>query len=156
MPNDPLVPVHTSINIDNRITLPKHFSDLLPWIMGKEVKAWLFLVESGRHRLLSDGEVQNDPQLEPVRLLILQEKFSIATEPSYAEHLRKAAIVARLVPITINLHQGSWRIPFPKEFKTLGPTDCNPNALSILFSPEAYVEIWHTDVLRRAACSPLA
>lgn len=155
MPSDPLVPIHMSINIDNRITLPKHFSDRLTWITGKEVKAWLFLTEPGRHRLLSDEEVRNDPQLEPVCLLILQEKSAIATEPSHAERFTHSAIVARLIPITISAHQGSWRIPFPKEFKTLAPIDSNPNALSILFSPEGYVEIWHTDVLRKAAYSPL-
>jgi hypothetical protein len=155
MPNDPLVPVHISTNIDSRVTLPKPFADRLPWITGKEVDAWWFLLEAGRHRLLSDEQVQSDPQLEPVRLLVLQQTSGATAQPSYTMRLRDAAIVARLVPITAKLHQGSWRVPFPKEFEALAPTDVNPSVLSILFSPEAYVEIWHTDVLRKAVSLPL-
>jgi len=154
MPNDALVPAHMSVSIDNRITITKPFSDRLAWITGTEVQAWLFLLEPGRYRLLSDEDVQNDPQLEPVRVLILQEKPVVATEASYAENSRDAAIVARLIPITIRFHKGSWRIPFAEERRALAPPDCNPRAISFLFSPEGFVEIWYTDVLRRALTPP--
>jgi len=151
-PRIPLVQ-HTSPAIDNRVTLPKQFCDRFAWITGKEVQAWLFLPELGRYRLLSDNDVENDPQLEPVRLLILEEKSAVSTQPSRAKHTRDAAVVARLIPITIDHHKGSWRILFAEEWAALAPADCNPRALSILI-PEGYLEIWYTDVLRRALAPP--
>jgi hypothetical protein len=150
MPIDPLVPVHTSVSIDNRVTIPKPYSDRLAWIKGTEVEAWLFLPEPGRYRLLSDEDVQNDRQLEPVRLLILQEKPVATVEASHAENLRDVAIVARLIPITVRSHKGSWRFAFSEEWRGLAPPNCNPRTISFLFSPEGFVEIWYTDVLRRA------
>jgi hypothetical protein len=145
---------HTSPASDNRVTLPKHLCDRFTWITGKEVQAWLFLPEPGRYRLLSDEDVENDPQLESVRLLILQEKSAVPTQPSYVKNMRDAAVVARLIPITIDLHKGSWRVLFAEEWAALAPPDSNPRALSILISPEGYLEIWYSDVLRRALAPP--
>jgi hypothetical protein len=153
MPSEPLVPVHVSPDPDNRISLPKHFSDRIPWMTGTSVQAWLLLLAPGRYRLLSDEQVQNDSQLEPVRSLILEGKASIASEPTYAKDLKDAAIVARLIPIAAAQHKQSqtWRISFPRELKAFAPPDCNLKAFSVLFSLEGYWEIWYTDVLRRSA-----
>jgi hypothetical protein len=148
-PNDPLVPEHIQVSIDNRVTIPKRFSDALDWIKGTEVTAWLFLLELGRYRLLSDEDVQNDPLLEPIRVLILQEKPLVGTKASYAESSGDAAVIARLIPITIRSHKGSWRLPFQEEWSALAPPDCNPRAISVLISPKGFLEIWYTDLLRR-------
>lgn len=148
MPRQPPA-THIQLSIDNRLTLPKHFCDRIPWIAGKSIDAWLLLVEPGRYRLLSDEEVQNDPQLEPLRLLILQQDPTTPNPPSYAKQSRDAAMIARLTPITIDPHKGSWRILFAEELAALAPPNCNPKTLSILM-PEGYLEIWYADVLRRA------
>ena len=107
----------------------------------------MFVLEPGRNRLLSDENVQNDPQLEPVRLL--QEQTVAPSRPSQAKPLRDAAIIAQLISVTIDLHRGSWRILIPEEMAALAPPDVNPRDLSILM-PEGYIEIWYRDVLRRA------
>ena len=146
MPSDPQV-VHGPLPIDNRVTLPKHFCDRLTWITGKDLQAWLFVVEPGRYRLLSDENVQNDPLLEPVRLL--HEQAAVPTQPSQGTPLRDAAMIARLIPISIELHRGSWRALLTEELAALAPPDVNPRDLSILM-PEGYLEIWYRDVLRRA------
>ncbi|HEX7425033.1 MAG TPA: hypothetical protein VF311_14270 [Terriglobales bacterium] len=160
MPNEPLVPVHTSLDPDNRITLPKHVSDRILWMTGTNVQPWLLLLAPGRYRLLSDEQVQNDPQLEPVRLLILEGKPAVVSEPTYSKDLNDEAIVARLVPIAVAQHKQSqsWRISFPRELlKAFAPPDCgDPKAFSILLSLEGYWEIWYTDVLRKAVYSPLS
>jgi len=148
MPRNPLV-VHVTLPLDNRLNLPKLFCDRLAWMTGKDVQAWLFLVEPGRYRFLSDEDVQSDPQLEPVRLLAVQEETTIPPHPSAAKPLRAAAIVAQLTPVTIDLHKGSWRVFLSEELTALAPPDANPRALSILM-PEGYLEIWYSDVLRRA------
>jgi len=160
MPSEPLALVHhTSLDPDNRITLPKHFSDQIPWMTGTDVRAWLLLLAPGRYRLLSDEHAENDPQLEPVRLLFLERKPAFVSEPTYSKGLNDEAIVARLVPITPAQHKQSqsWRISLPRELlKAFAPSDCgDPKAFSILLSLEGYWEIWYTDVLRRAAFSPL-
>jgi hypothetical protein len=139
-----------SVGTDDRISIPKHFSDRLKWIQGTEVQGWLYLVEPGRFRLLSDEEVQNDPQLDPVRLTITQETFSQRNPASYAERSTDAAIAARLFPMIMKFHTGGWRIPFAEEWRALAPPDSNPRAISFLFSPEGYLEIWYTDTLRKA------
>jgi hypothetical protein len=157
MPNEPLVPVHTSLDPDNRIALPKHVCDRILWMTGTNVQAWLLLLAPGRYRLLSDEQVQDDPQLEPVRLLILEGKPAVVSEPTYSKDLKEEAIVARLVPIAVAQHKQnqSWRISLPRELlRAFAPPDCgDPKAFSILLSLEGYWEIWYTDVLRRTAFS---
>ena len=157
MPREPLTPVRTPLDPDGRITLPKHFSDRVPWAADTDGQAWLFLLESGRYQLLSDEQVQGDPRLEPIRLLILEGKPAVVSEPTRAKNLRDEAIVARLVPVAVALHKQSqrWRISLPKELQALEPPDCDPNNFSVLFSLEGYFEIWYTDLLRRSASLPL-
>jgi hypothetical protein len=58
-------------------------------------------------------------------------------------------MIARLIPISIELHRGSWRALLTEELAALAPPDVNPRDLSILM-PEGYLEIWYRDVLRRA------
>jgi hypothetical protein len=149
MPRDPLV-VHEFLPLDERLTLPKRFCERLSWITGKDVEAWLYLLEPGRFRLLSDEDVKSDPRLAPVRLLILQEETITPVHPSHAKPLEAAAIVAQLIPITIDNHKGSWRISLSEELGALAPRDTNPRALSILM-PEGYLEIWYSDTLRKSA-----
>lgn len=141
----------TSIPLaDDRVSIPKTLSDRLKWIQGDEVQAWLYLLEPGRYRLLSDGDVQSDPQLDPVRLIINQEMTTQRNSATYAERSTDAAIVARLFPVTMKFHAGGWRFPFAEECRVLAPADCNPRAISFVFSPEGFLEIWYTDVLRKA------
>jgi hypothetical protein len=140
---------HVHVGTDNRISIPKHFSERFEWIKGTEIEAWLFLIEPGRHRLLSDEDVQNDAQLDPIRLLIIHEHMRTGTAASYSERSNHAAVAATLFPTTMKLHTGGWRIPLADEWKALAPLDVNPRAISFLLAPEGYLELWFTDVLRR-------
>ncbi|SRR5713101_794442 len=155
MPQDPLTPVHLSSDAANRITLPKHFSDRTPFCGTQSFQAWLLLLTPGRYRLLTNEQVQNDQQLEPVRSLILEGKSTPATEPTCSEEPTRAAIVARLLPTTIAPQGSCWRISLPKAFDVFVPPDCDPKKFSIFLSLEGYWEIWYTDVLRRAVLVPL-
>jgi hypothetical protein len=129
----------------------------VPWAASPNGQAWLLLLECGRYRILSDEQVQNDPKLEAVRLLILEGKPAIVSEPTCAKDLEDGAIVARLVPIAVALHKQSqrWRISLPKELKAFQPPDSNPKNFSVLLSLDGHIEVWYTDVLRRAAFLPL-
>ena len=155
---DLFVPFHTTADTSNRITLPRHFSEKITWLQGKEpLRGWLLLVDLGRFRLLSDQQVQNDPQLEPVRFLILEGKPPEELEPTTrAEKMERAAFIARLQPATLTPPPPGWRLAFPRTFDIFRPADCDERTFSVFLSLEGFWEIWHTDVLRRAGTLPLS
>lgn len=152
MAHEPTV-VYDSPHVDNRLTLPKHFCERLTWLTGQAVQAWFYVLESGRCRILSDEEVQNDPRLEPLRLLALGEQGAVPPQPSYGKPLEDAASVAQLIPATIDLHRGSWRILLSDDLAALAPPGTNVRTLAVLM-PEGYLEIWYADVLRQALRPP--
>jgi hypothetical protein len=149
MPETQFIPIHTSADTDYRLILPKHFSDLVPWLSA-ELRTWILLIAPGRHRLLSDVQVEGDIQLESIRELILKGKTDFVAQPHQAESSGRAAIVATLFPASVALHKQSWRISLPRELKVFAPADCDLNSFSVLFSLDGYLEIWYTDVLRKA------
>lgn len=153
MRSDALTPIHTKPDA-GRIAVPKHFSEHVPWMTGSTtVQAWILLLTAGRYRVLSDEQVQNDPYLQPIRLLILEGTPVVETAPSTAEEPERVAVIAKLVPVSIAPPEPQgpgWRISLPKALEEFVPQGCNPKALSILFSLEGYLEIWYTEVLRRA------
>jgi hypothetical protein len=150
------VPVHLTADTYGRITMPKLYSDAERWIQGTEsLQAWLLLVSQGRLRLLSDDQVQRDPLLEPVRLLVLEGRPAALTEVTFTEEPKRAALVARLLPTVVSPPGPGWRISIPKAFDIFAPSDSDAKAFSILMSLEGYLEIWYTDVLRRAGILPL-
>jgi hypothetical protein len=148
---EPLIPAHTTTDPSNRITLPNRISERIPWMIGTSLQAWLLLVEPGRYRLLSEEQVEMDPELEPLRQLILDGASAAITEPTRAQEGTQAAKVARLVPISIAHPKPGWRISLPRELDAFLPSECNPKALSILLCTDGYWEIWYTDVLKKAA-----
>src|SRR5437879_11583252 len=108
---DPLIPVHTTSDASNRITLPKYLSDCLPWITGTDtIDAWILQIELGRYRLLSDEQVQGDSRLEPIRSLLLEKKTASPTEPIFAEEIGRAAMVASLLSTAITPPKPGWTI----------------------------------------------
>lgn len=118
------------------------------------MQVWLLLLGPGRYRILLDEQVQNDHKLEPIRLLILEGKPTLEAEPSFAIDAEAESIVAKLVPTRMeHPSKKTWRIKFPKDLSVFAPPDCDPSAISILFSLEGYWEIWYTSVLRDAVLS---
>lgn len=155
---DSVTPTHTHADAYNRITLPKHFSNRIAWLRGSEVTAWLLLLAPGRHRLLSDEDVQSDSKLEAIRTLILEAKPAILAKPTDAQDPKEAAIVARLVPVDLTLHSHgqSWRLTFPKELTAYAKQTWDVTQFSILLSPEGYWEVWYKDALGESLTTPLS
>jgi hypothetical protein len=140
--------IYDQIPADDRFTLPKHFCGRLSWIAEKNVEAWLYVLEPGRYRLLSDLEVEGDPQLEPLRTLVLQDQNMAPGKASATHSPQRGASIARLIPVTVENHKGSWRMPWPEEAAALCPDNCNPRTLAFLM-PHGYLEIWYADFLRK-------
>jgi hypothetical protein len=149
MPREAAV-AYASLPVDDRLSLPKHFCDRLTWLVEKiekNVEAWIYVLEPGRFRLLSNADVDIDPLLEPLRAFILQAQSLPTTKPSTAKSSQDAAAVARLIPVTVEHHRGSWRMLLPEEAAALCPNDCDPRSMAF-FMPEGYLEIWYADFLR--------
>jgi hypothetical protein len=140
-----------------RIVIPKQLSDAISWLTGVEsATAWLFLIQVGRHRLLSDEQVQSDPLLEPVRLLIIEGRPPEIREATFAEEPIRAAMVARLMPAVLTKPKQGWRITIPKELEVFAPPEIDKREFSILMSLEGYLEIWYTGVLWKSGVQPLS
>jgi len=153
---EPQSVVHVDCEPGQRILVPQHFSKHVSWMRGANaIQCWLYLIEPGRYSLLSDQNLKDDAHLESVRDLLVEGEVP-AAEPTQAEGISKAAIVARLARTTISPHrasstdEASWRLTFPKVFEIFAPPDYTPTKLSVMVSIEGYLEIWYTDLLRKA------
>jgi hypothetical protein len=148
-----LTPVHTKSDA-GRISVPKQFSEHVSWLTGTDtVQSWILLLNPGRYRVLSDEQVLADAYLQPIRALLLEGTPVVPTGASSSERSENVAVVAKLVPISISPPESSgpgWRISLPKVFDEFVPEGCDPKAFTVLFSLEGYLEIWNTEVLRRA------
>jgi len=138
----------------NRILLPKYLSDRVPWLTKAKEQffAWLYLLSSGRFRLLSDEEVSRDPTLEPVRALILESGAPPQTKPTEADEPTSDSVAVRLARVSLSLPSTGWRLTIPRTFEVFVPPECDTKAFSVLFSLEGYLEIWYTYVLQLSVC----
>ena len=149
-------PVQLTVDVNNRMVLPKHITDRIGWLDGpKPIKAWLLLISAGRYRLLPDEAVQDDPKLEPLRFLILEGKPGAVAEPTYARDPNIAALVARMLPITITPPKPAWRFSKPKSMEIFASTASDAGDFTMFLSVEGYWEIWQTGALKLAISVPL-
>jgi len=143
---------HVTLDLQGRrIQLPKQFSDRLPWLSGSDtVPAWLWTISPGAHRLLSEEQTESDPSLELLRSLFVSEKILPSSAPTIANKPEDTAVVARLYRVELKSNKSYWRLTLPSALNEFIPPDCDEKKLSILLSPEGYLEIWYTSILRKA------
>jgi hypothetical protein len=128
----------------------------IPWLKGDApIDAWLLLISTGRFRLLNEGHVSADPDLESIRALILGERPAQQGEPTSAQPDDLAALPVRLLKSTFRRHGSSWRISVPVMFEVFAPVNSDRNDFVALLTSDGYWEIWYTDALRLAALGPL-
>jgi hypothetical protein len=134
-----------------RIQLPKQFSDRLTWLRGSDaISAWLWIISPGGYRLLSDEQAEADPNLELLRSLFLGEELMPSSEPTAAKKPEDAAVVAMLYRVELKSSKSYWRLTLPTALNEFIPQDCDGKKFSISLSLEGYLEIWYTDILRKA------
>ncbi len=137
-----------------RIAIPKQFADrILPNTTAGTANFWLWFVSPGQYRLLSDDQVGSDPQLESLRSIMDEEWSKPSAAATYAQPPEMTAMVARLVRVEIATSKSCRRLSLPIEFAPFVPADCEKRALTVVLSPEGFLEIWYTDALRRAVFS---
>jgi hypothetical protein len=117
------------------------------------IPAWLWTISLGRYRLLSDEQADTAPNLELLRSLFLGEELLPSSEPTAAKKPEDAAVVAMLYRVELKSNKSYWRLTLPTALKEFIPPDCDGGKLSIFLSLEGYLEIWYTDILRKALFS---
>ena len=134
---------------ESRITVHEPFSKYLLLKGGEPIGAWLFLLPSGRYRILTHDQAKRDTRLEPAFSALLEGQPVTTAQPSEAYESSRAVLVARLASISITPSKAGWRFTFPKAFEQFAPTGCDPAKFSMLLALEGYCEIWYTDLLKQ-------
>jgi hypothetical protein len=153
----PLIAAKVAVDVDDRIYLPKHIADQIPWMTGDvQIDCWLLVLSPGRFRILSDKQVESDARLESLKSLMVNGKLSEETEATFAHEPSKASMTVRLIPITAGPPKAAGRrVTLPKSMRIFQPAEPDPYEFTVLLSLEGYWEIWHTNVLRKATSSSL-
>lgn len=115
------------------------------------------MIRLGRHRLLSDEQVNKSERLKTIKLRSSNPPEPDPTvEPFEAESSASAAVTARLLPVTLSPPEPGWRFSIPKNALGLvgsGP-DNNDRLVYLLFS-DGYLEVWSVEHLADAVQAPL-
>src|SRR5438270_899262 len=88
---------------DGRITLPRAYCQAILWATGNEaMRVWLLELSSGRFRLLSDQEVEQNQKLSEIRRALIESPGEIKSPPTEFESRDVAFLVARLIPARLS------------------------------------------------------
>jgi hypothetical protein len=116
---------------------------------------WLLVGSADRCRILSNSELDSDPELQKFQANITNE---INTSSDSVLDFRAASHVAlphRLVPIEIKRYGPRWRFVIPQIVAVamkIHPTESDVAALFL----DGHIELWTIEMLRAAFDHPLA
>jgi len=128
-----------------RVRLPADFRGRLDWLPGSgKVGAWLFIVQSGRCRLLSPANIESSPRLRALRQGFAD--VSDAAEPDEIESAEEVALGARLFETSLESHRGGWRLTLPSEVRHLLDSSDEGRFVFLTFSL-GFLEIWAKEFL---------
>ena len=139
----------------DRIYIPKHLGQLAALKDRDKVDCWLLVVSPGHYRLALQ------PQREEKNgdLADILEAIAAAKVPgdllTGTDSDPKAAIVARLIAITVSPKKGAWRLIIPKVARRLAPSGDTARFV-FLTVLAGYIEIWFPDTLRQAVSVPIS
>jgi hypothetical protein len=147
MVETPFTPELANASSDRRISIPESYRKKIAWMNGGEpLRAWLLTLMPGRFRLLSDLEVTKDPRLAEIRTLIIDGPIETTVQATEFLLAGRAAIIGRLVPISITAPTTSCRLVIPNEVL---PESRERWTFVLMFSL-GYLEIWILDVYNAA------
>lgn len=139
-----------------RITLPKDLCTQISWLSGEQpIDAWLLLLSDGRFGLLSKEEAEADSALDRLRVIALSGEATEKAEPSSAVSPEEAALVAKLMPITLKPRGQVWRFSIPSIMEIFAPPSSDLLDFLAIWSDDGYWEIWYTETFKRAALGPI-
>lgn len=148
--------VAATVASGGRIWIPDHLVRRINWLKGGDaLDAWLLILQPGRFRLLSHGQVEASDRLRQVLERITNPDESGDDDPAHAESQELAALAARLVPAKVSPKgpRGGWRLTSPLGLFPAGAT--KSGTILYLLMSEGYLELWFEDLLNRALEIPL-
>lgn len=124
---------------------------MLDWLKDRhKAEAWLYVVEPGRYRLLTDEDAQRSSELRRVlERIAASDRSGPNDNPFEAESSTSAAVTAILLRVNLSFTRDvGWRLYVPSHSYTVSTL---PEGRGLFLLPsEGYLELWTTDHLTRA------
>jgi hypothetical protein len=139
-----------SVDKGGKINLPHNPVERLNWRNeSSPVDCWLYVVEPGRYRLLSEEDLKRSEMLSQVLERVTRpEEPDQSQDPADAESSSSAVTGALLVPASLSFNRISrWRLAISKHAYPM-TVMINQRQVIVMFS-EGYLEIWAPDTLDR-------
>lgn len=152
----PFGAIVASVDRSGKINLPRNAAERLAWRReDSSIECWLYVVQLGRYRLLSEEDVRRSevlaPALERITSVEVPDK---PQDPAEAESSASASVSGRLAPASLSFNKISgWRLAVSKHAYLMSTVLAHAR-VAVLFS-EGYLEIWTTDTLNRELENPL-
>jgi hypothetical protein len=134
-----------------RIAIPARYSKRILWLSdSKPLNVWLLMLQPGRFRLLSDGEVTANEEINAIKSLIVDGPEISGISATVFDSPERAVLIGRLIPTTLSQSLSSgWRLSIPRR---VAPRD---QTLVLLFS-QGRLEIWLLEPYHAALAHPLS
>ena len=137
------------IEKDYRIHIPKILLSGVGWVPENNKGASVLVGDSGRCRLLTGTEVQDDPDCRRLR----EEIGAVLEEPlSSLLSFREESVTAlplRLLPVDIFPHGAGYRMTLPKLLTGILQVWPGKDSVAVIVN-QAHIEIWSLETLRIA------
>jgi hypothetical protein len=145
-----LLPIRVTLDSANRLWLPRFLSERISWLEGTKPKdSWLWLIESGRYRLLADEEVKSDQSLSSLREWILEGRPPNSIRSSGKEFL---VLPVQLLPVMITPPPPVWRMVMPRVLSVFADNDKDARDFVLALAADQ-IEIWSVTALREAVAN---
>jgi len=144
------------VDQDGRVTIPQQFCRAVSWLAGTTaLKAWLLLPRSGQHRLLSQEDVANNPQLEELRVHIQQQESQTTRDP-LAVSDEQTTLPSRFFEVELSWSaKNGWRLTLPSITISLWGIERGKDSVAVLLSG-GYIEIWSLNAVALTYDVPLS
>jgi len=133
-----------------RLHLPAEFAKALPWLeKTQEMMAWVYFVEPGRYRLLSEADAERSSAIKTAIQRRADAAHTDPTEdPFEAEGSESAAVAALVIRVKLSFTRRiGWRVHIPRRSYPVASL-VGDRGFFVLFS-EGYLELWTPEALTR-------
>jgi hypothetical protein len=138
-----------------RIILPVALSQQVDWIAGDDALfGWLLMGNSGRCRLLSLAEVENDTATQALRARIDAELRTVGSSMLEFHDEASLALALRLVQVRIAPPEPGRRLTLPKAIAAIMQIRPGESEVALWFL-HGHIELWTIETLRSAVTTPL-
>jgi hypothetical protein len=149
---------HTAkLSTDGRVNIPQDLAKTVQWLSGtKSLKAWVLVQSFGRHRLISQQEVESSPELSELRTEIASALSQSTGGPLSFEAVEKVVLPSRFFEVELRWSEkNKWRLTLSSMTIDLWRIQRGKGHVAILLSG-GYLEIWSMDTLEGAFNTDLA